>query len=338
MKKLVLIISLFFAVSTWAQVPSVGGFQISNISEINYDFFVYGGSDLDPNLEFTNDNFTTQNNISGIFSNACRQIVFNGSMWVAVGSGTNTIAYSTDGENWTGKGSVFSSSSNDVVWTGTRFVAVGYTANEFAYSPDGITWTTVFNSIFNYGFSLAVGGSTGDTIIAGGRGTYTMAYSVDDGSSWTGISTSPFDYACYGLAYYDGMWISGGQNNNTMAYSYDGLNWTALGDTIFSSVCFDIAYGDGKWVAVGQGASDKSIAYSYDGINWFYSTGDVPSITAYEVYYNGVEFFVGGRQNNKLTKSTDGIVWTEINVPTFDFAVLTIQSVSEPNITPPLNP
>ena len=29
-------------------------------------------------------------------------------MWVAVGTGTNSIAYSTDGKNWTGLGNIFS--------------------------------------------------------------------------------------------------------------------------------------------------------------------------------------------------------------------------------------
>ena len=69
-------------------------------------------------------------------------VAWNGTMWVAVGQGTNTIAYSSDGITWTGLGtSAFSSVGHGVAWNGTRWVAVGQGTNTIAYSSDGITWT-----------------------------------------------------------------------------------------------------------------------------------------------------------------------------------------------------
>jgi hypothetical protein len=77
-------------------------------------------------------------------------------MWVAVGSGTNSIAYSNNGTTWTGLGhTIFSAQGFNVKWTGTLWVAVGSgTTHTIAYSNNGTTWTGVTGStsIFgNYG-------------------------------------------------------------------------------------------------------------------------------------------------------------------------------------------
>jgi hypothetical protein len=73
--------------------------------------------------------------------------------WVAVGIGaSHTIAYSTDGINWTGAGvTMFPavSGGNGVCFNGTLFVAVGTKgAGSFtaAYSQDGASWTGVLTN------------------------------------------------------------------------------------------------------------------------------------------------------------------------------------------------
>ena len=65
-------------------------------------------------------------------------------MWVAVGQGTNTIAYSYDGINWTGLGStIFSLYGTGIAWNGTMWVATGTGTNSTAYSYVGFNWTGV---------------------------------------------------------------------------------------------------------------------------------------------------------------------------------------------------
>jgi hypothetical protein len=64
-------------------------------------------------------------------------------MWVAVGSGTNSIAYSYDGINWTGLGFPVFTSGIGIAWNGTMWVATGDGTNSTAYSYDGINWTGV---------------------------------------------------------------------------------------------------------------------------------------------------------------------------------------------------
>jgi hypothetical protein len=83
-------------------------------------------------------------NVTSIFSTQGNSVFSNNKIWVATGSGTNTIAYSTNGgTTWTavaGSTSIFSTSGNSVVWTGKRWVAGGSGTNTLAYSYDGQTW------------------------------------------------------------------------------------------------------------------------------------------------------------------------------------------------------
>ncbi|NBO62251.1 MAG: hypothetical protein EBU82_15085, partial [Flavobacteriia bacterium] len=77
-------------------------------------------------------------------TNYCYDIQWNGSLWVAVGSGTNCIATSTDGKTWTGRGTQNFTTVREVCWTGTYWIAVGEPTNgneAIRYSTDGITWT-----------------------------------------------------------------------------------------------------------------------------------------------------------------------------------------------------
>jgi hypothetical protein len=63
-------------------------------------------------------------------------------LWVAVGAGTvNTIATSTNGTAWTGRGAtVFATAGWDVTYTGSLWIAVGEGGNSFASSVDGTNW------------------------------------------------------------------------------------------------------------------------------------------------------------------------------------------------------
>ena len=100
-----------------------------------------------------------------IFSSYVQAVAWNGSMWVAVGNGTNnTIAYSYDGKEWTGVGnSIFSLSGNGVTWyvAYNMWVVTGRGSYDIGYSKDGINWYSVNNSanIFtgtgSYGMAVA---------------------------------------------------------------------------------------------------------------------------------------------------------------------------------------
>ena len=104
---------------------------------------------------------------TSIFSTSGNSVISNGVIFVAVGEGTNTIAYATNVTTWTGLGTtVFSQSGDGITWTGTKFVAVGNGITTIAYSSDGITWTSLGNSIFYNGNKITVNNS--GTLVASG--------------------------------------------------------------------------------------------------------------------------------------------------------------------------
>jgi len=298
-----------------------------------------GSSTISSTIYYSNDGMNwspayginSSNNSGTIFSSSGTGVAWNGSMWVAVGSGTNTIAYSINGQYWYPSNNsinIFSSYGQAVAWNGSMWVAVGSGTNTIAYSPDGINWTGANNingsnstTIFsNSGNGIAWNGSMW---VAVGSGTNSIAYS-SDGINWTGSnnSTTIFSNSGNGIAWNGEMWVAVGSGTNTIAWSNDGINWTAATNsvngsnstTIFSSSGNDIAWNEKMWVAVG-GGTNNTIAYSYDGKNWtgvgnsiFSSSGN--GVTWYVAYNMWV---VTGRGSYDIGYSKDGINWFPVN-------------------------
>lgn len=164
------------------------------------------------------------------------------------------------------------------------------------------------------------------------RDTNSLAYSYDNGLTWTGLGTSIFpinDPGVRGLAYGNGMWIAcggvdlnSGTATNTLAYSYNGIDWVGLGITVFSgsvNLAYGVAYnGVDKWVAVGM--STNTIAYSSNGTQW---TGTGRSVITERglgvAYGNGLWIVVGIPQagEHSICHSSDGITWTGLGTTIF---------------------
>jgi hypothetical protein len=110
----------------------------------------YSGS---PILEYSTNNgtsFTTSTSAAAVFTTRMNCVEWNGSIWVGVGSGSNTLGWSNDGITWTGIGtSIFSTSGNTVAWTGARWIAGGSGTNSLAYSTDGKAWTGIGTTVFS---------------------------------------------------------------------------------------------------------------------------------------------------------------------------------------------
>jgi hypothetical protein len=121
---------------------------------------------------------------TSVFSTQGKGVAWNGTMWVAVGSGTNSIAYSYDGVTWIGLGLLVLTQGNSVAWNGSMWVAVGSGTNSIAYSYNGISWSgsSFYNTQWN---GVAWNGSMW---IAVGSGPNIMAYSYN-GINWISLST-----------------------------------------------------------------------------------------------------------------------------------------------------
>ena len=169
---------------------------------------------------------------------------WNGSMWIAVGDGsdggdpplpvTSNMFYGYDGLSWTAcSGSSPNIAAKCVLYDGDKWVAGGQSTNSFLYSYDGINWLT-------------------------GSGA-TDYNNVQD------------------LKYNGRVYVASGQLNSgtcSLAYSYNGINWT-YNSNILDGGVQGIDWSGEKFVATGSNATNNPLfvstttAYSYNGVNWF---------------------------------------------------------------------
>jgi len=126
-----------------------------------------------------------------IFTIRGNKAVWNGILWVAVGTGGYWVATSYDGVTWVGRNNTLMTEAYDVAWNGRAFIAVGYGSQvTIAQSDDGITWYAVPNStsIFSMRGSAVVW--TGRVWLAYGSGTNTTAVSdIQTGWIWKPTSS-----------------------------------------------------------------------------------------------------------------------------------------------------
>jgi hypothetical protein len=265
---------------------------------------------------------------------------------LAFGSGTNSIAYSYDGINWTGLGTGAFTSAGTAYggcWNGKLWVAGGANGSGAAvmvYSYDGINWTTITQSVITtIVYNIAWNGTV---FVAVGQSTISpIAYSYN-GINWFAVATPAATLGfttAYCVAWGQNYFVVGaggaGMTNN-MAYSTDGINWTAytLG-VATSTIVRAIISGGSLWVLTGQRAGSVSMSYwatnPTAGANWTLGTGvptntgafglslsfgiyPLPSTAAGTPY--GTVFCIGGgyppaaTPGSILAYSTDGKAWT----------------------------
>ena len=263
-----------------------------------------------------------------LFSGGVQMIATDGKgFWVAGGSGSNRLAYSTDGIFWTVSTSgnaVFTWYCLAAAYNGSNlWVAGGQGTNQLAYSSDGINWTaSASGNALLTGICNAVAWNGSNLWVAGGWGTNQMAYS-SDGITWTASASAIFTDYCSCVAWNGTRWVAGGGNGtNMLAYSSDGIDWTVStsGNSVFTTRCNAVTWNGSMWVAGGIGTNQ--LAYSYDGINWTASTSGNAVLTTEgrAVAWNGSQWIASGNGTNYLASSTDGINWKAITSVTQFYA------------------
>ena len=238
-------------------------------------------------------------------------------IWVAVGAGTNQLAYSYNGITWVGVPGVSFGSSQGycVAWGEDKFVACGgnpgtagpsTTGNKLYYSYDGKTWTAA------------------------------------------ALTTTPLAVGVYGIGFNGTIWVCVGNNNGAtaLAYSFDGISWTTTLSIIFNTVnntggAVSWSPGLNKWVAVGGYTSTASpVAYSSDGITW--TAVAVLTAGGQGVTWNGNYFvagFIVSAAAVQIYTSPDGQVWTANAANTFSLSCSALawsQNLPETTIQNPL--
>jgi hypothetical protein len=252
-------------------------------------------------------------------------------MMVSVAFGQNAGVVWTEVKNSPFKGG----SINSIVWGKDKFVAVGGTSeyvgstlvrrtSTIAYSSDGVTWTAVKNIPFDRVIVSNIYWYN-DCFIAWGRDYSSQnhnrvsAYSCD-GITWTSANNYlPF----YNIAYGNNMFVAVGDFVEGTTYSSDGITWVSEnefqenGGGCGSGVGGEsnVVWGNGMFIKVMyrmacDGANEVSSAHSSDGINWTWmEIGE----TFYNVVWGNDKFVATSDHPSRITYSSNGITWTEVN-------------------------
>ena len=302
-------------------------------SNTNFDngTIYYNIAYLVPELLPTAPTLEWKNIGSSIFSTSGNGVTWDGEKFIAVGEGTNSIAYSYDGLIWIPvlKNNLIFTSGKKIYFNENVYVAVGNGNYSIAYSVDGISWTGVpnSNSIFTTGHNVIYNGKIW---IAVGEGSNTIAYS-NDGIVWTGLGDSIFTLKGLDLDYNNDGLLAVGEGSNTLAYSNDGISWTGRGSDTFTTRGNSVVWAEDKWVTVGENGGTKVLYFSYDGINFInQNTYPVSSNKTYIAKNNPTVGYLKFQQpclslgylynGNSISYSNDGIFWTAVGTKLFNTA------------------
>ena len=264
-------------------------------------------------------------------------VTYGNGKFVAISKDSTTVAYSTDGINWTKSTLPLSESWSSVTYGNGKFVAVSKGSTTAAYSPDGINWTKStlpsdanwISITYGNGKFVATGGGIsaystdginwvllaeksnwasitygGDRFVAVSSNDSKVGYSTD-GINWTTSNTLPFQGLWCSIAYGNGKFVTLSSYNDRGAYSINGIDWHLI--TLPKNAHWiSISYGNGKFVAITNNSNIS--AYSTDGITWTKST--LPSVSAWiSVAYGNNKFVAISNNNNISIYSMDGINW-----------------------------
>jgi hypothetical protein len=316
-----------------------------------------GGVSTQNTMAYSRDGLTWYGAGNHIFTQSCTKIVFSnpsanleeaptGSIWVATGSGLNSLAYSYDGIYWIGLGTNFFASGTALAY-GNRWVTGGSTGS--AYSDDGVHWTPttltgVIDICWTGAFWLASCSETG-------------IYTSCDGKIW---SNTGIPYTATGLAAYNGRifilaagaiyigtidlgnWTSHSFGGSTpvTGFAYTGteylfssgtniyrtsnlVTWTT---TAISAPATAISINNStngtaivKPIIIAcTDSTYNTLGYSYDGVQWYGCGNSVLQTRANHAAWNGTIWVaVGLSTSTWFAISRDGIHWQQQTDTTF---------------------
>ena len=268
-----------------------------------------------------------------------------GALFVAVGVSAseddNTIAYTMDGEEWTGLGlDVFDYGCFGVAFNGRMWVAAGWAyddeeedANSLAYSYDGIHWNGLGNDIFPTGGNAICWSEELELWVAGGEGTWdgdaihNMAFS-EDGINWTYDTTENpgtyFNGWCARIRWNGTYFLATGNTAWHLYHSYDGKNWIGndnwYNDTPerpFYDYMSDMLWiNSTHWLLGGSDSTYRhnTLGYLTNVVNDWGGYGlSVFTSRCRALCSNGSLIVAGGTpgtQTNIFAHSSDGLTWT----------------------------
>lgn len=256
---------------------------------------------------------------TNIFTTQGLGVIWNGSYFAAVGNGTNILATSADGITWRTVAPTNSTTIwNCIAYRPPTLVGTGNTLNRLCYSLDrGYTWIVSSTQPFT-GIVYCVAWN-GSIWVAGGLGTYSLAYSYN-GITWTAglvLASSVFTTQCNDVLWADALklWVAVGSGTNSIATSIDGINWTARSLIIsggFAGGAQRLGWNGTTLIALGDGNNNvNSVAYSTNGTAWIFVGTPITYLGTYGgVAWNGLLWVAVSDNATNIWSSPNGITWT----------------------------
>lgn len=259
------------------------------------------------------------------FSDLARDIAYNGSLWVTVGS---NIKYTTNPTiGWSNATILNRTTPNTdglliqtVKWNGSYWLAgtSGQNTSNFLKSSDGITWSNASPLIYMDSInSLAWNGTSWVAVGVGSNsGLGKNIFSTDSAGSW---NSNLFSFTTSGKSVTTNgrTWVAGGITTNPsdskILYSYDTITWTAPTGPQLSSIN-SIVWNGNAFLAGGSNGNNSNLLVSYTGTLWSYVPVPVEEVTS--IVWDGSLWNVAGLSTNigKFITSSDIVSWSTINI------------------------
>jgi hypothetical protein len=273
--------------------------------------------------------FTNSSNLAYIsspinsFLTRGRDIAYNGTLWIAVGS---NIKYTTDPTlGWSnasilGSSLPYSFTITTLKWNGSYWLAGTSNANtsNFLQSANGITWSNAspviymdsINGLSWNGFAwVAVG--LGSNANIGNNIFYT-----DPTGQWNSNAAS-FTGQGNAVTTNGRTWVAVGQGllptDPKLLYSYDTVTWAIPPGSHLSSAT-TVAWNGDKFLAGGSNGNTSNLLVSYTGATWSYVPVPVEQVTS--IVWDGLLWNVSGLStgSGKYLTSSDALVWSTVNI------------------------
>ena len=224
---------------------------------------------------------------AGDYANGIAKV---GSVWALCGWSEGYIKSSTDLISWTsgvafGNMHCYMGTSN-----GTKIIFTGYDYSTWgsavvSNSSDGTSWTNGISIPSATSGSEGICANSDKVVVTNRDKSYPIAYSSNNGDSWTTVSKTVtqemFGIGCNS----DGTkYVATGSNGYVMT-STNGTSWTIRTAISTTETLYGVAYdGSGKWVAVG--GAGVAFESTDDGVSWSTSnTTQVGTETIHNILY-----------------------------------------------------
>ena len=250
------------------------------------------------------------------------KIIKAGSRYIAMQSNTNApaatdkVCVSTDGVNWVTKTLPSTDTMRSIAYTNGIICMVG-SARIYTSTDGGENWTATTNP---FGALTTVTSFTATSttfmLVATFAGVAGIRTSTD-GINWSTLAGA-LSVLAKNVTWTGTMYVMPVSGANIVLTSTDGITWSAATLPAYSDWATCVWTGTTMVLLANVGTSS---AISTDGVNWSIGSASVPAAVGQRGRWeangsNNVFVVLNTGSSTAAIRSTDGITWTTVSLPT----------------------